>query len=139
MSTFSQPEDYSITLNDTMSDVDTLTLTSGSTITIDPSYSYHYSTAGAIGSGISISGAAGSTYTISGLSGNTVNTISSINISDFKINLPEEWVDCFPDFDRIEKMCEEYPGLKIAYEKFKTTYKLVADHYDTPKDKRPKP
>ena len=122
-----------------MSDVDTLTLTSGSTITIDPSYSYHYSTAGAIGSGISISGAAGSTYTISGLSGNTVNTISSINISDFKINLPEEWVDCFPDFDRIEKMCKEYPGLRIAYEQFKTVYTLVKGDYDTPKDQRPKP
>jgi hypothetical protein len=36
-------------------------------------------------------------------------------------------------------MCDEYPGLKIAYEKFVTTYKLVKDHYDTPEDQRPKP
>jgi hypothetical protein len=123
-----------------MSSIDTLTLTSGSTITIDPNYSYHYSTAGAVGSGItSISGAAGSTYTIGGLTGNTVNTISTINISDFKINLPEEWVNCFPDFDRIEKMCKEYPGLKIAYDQFKTVYSLVRDDYDTPKDQRVKP
>ena len=71
----------------------------------------------------------------------TTSQISSLSIdtSTFQINIPEEWVNCLPDFDRIEKMCEEYPGLKIAYEKFKTTYKLVADHYDTPKDKRPKP
>jgi hypothetical protein len=36
-------------------------------------------------------------------------------------------------------MCEQYPGLKIAFEKFKTTYYLVKDDYDTPEDKRPKP
>jgi len=36
-------------------------------------------------------------------------------------------------------MCDEYPGLKIAFEKFKTTYKLVKDDYDTPKDKRKTP
>ena len=67
--------------------------------------------------------------------------ISSLNIdtSTFKIHLPEEWVNQFPDFDRVQKMCEEYPGLKIALEKFKTVYKLVKDHYDTPEDKRPRP
>jgi len=68
----------------------------------------------------------------------TLNNIS-IDTSSFKINLPEEWVDTFPDFNRVQKMCEEYPGLKIALEKFKTVYKLVKDHYDTPEDKRPRP
>jgi hypothetical protein len=68
-----------------------------------------------------------------------LGSITSIDTSAFTINFPEEWVNCFPDFKRIEKMCEEYPGLKVAYEKFVTTYKLVTDHYDTPKDKRPKP
>ena len=128
MSNFSQPEDYSITFTDTMSSTDTITLTSGSTITIDPSYSYHYNT------GATISTAGGGTYTIGGLS-----TISSINIDNYNFSLPEEWINTFPDFDRIEKMCKEYPGLRIAYEQFKTTYKLVADHYDTPEDQRPKP
>jgi hypothetical protein len=51
----------------------------------------------------------------------------------------EEFVDCMPDFNRIQKMCKEYPGLAIAFEKFKTVYNLVKDHYDTPEDKRPKP
>jgi len=51
----------------------------------------------------------------------------------------EEFVDCLPDINRVKNMCEEYPGLKIAYEKFVTTYKLVKDHYDTPEDQRPKP
>lgn len=29
------------------------------------------------------------------------------------------------DFDEIEEMCEEYPGLKNVYEKFKHVYDLV--------------
>jgi len=69
----------------------------------------------------------------------TFGSISTIDTSQFKISLPEEWVNCLPDFDRIEKMCKEYPGLAIAFEKFKTVYKLVKDDYDTPKDKRPRP
>jgi hypothetical protein len=81
------------------------------------------------------------TYTSPQISTLSTASISSIGIdtSNFTINLPEEWVNCFPDFKRIEKMCEEYPGLKIAYEKFKTVYKLVKDHYDTPEDQRPRP
>jgi hypothetical protein len=69
----------------------------------------------------------------------TCYTIGNGINSGFRINLPEEFVNCFPDFDRIQKMCEEYPGLKIAYEKFITTYKLVKNHYDTPEDERPRP
>jgi hypothetical protein len=79
------------------------------------------------------------TTQISGLTTTQIGSITSIDTSAFTITFPEEWVHSFPDIKRVEKMCEEYPGLKIAYEKFKTVYKLVADHYDTPKDKRPKP
>jgi hypothetical protein len=78
------------------------------------------------------------TAQIGTLSGSTISSIS-IDTSAYKINLPQEWVNCFPDFDRIEKMCKEYPGLAIAFEKFKTVYKLVKDHYDTPEDQRPRP
>lgn len=137
MSTSSQPEDYSITLNDTMSDtitltssgIDSLNWNAGSTVTVG-SNSYTYQC---------ISGGGASTYSISGLSTTPIHTISSIGISDYKINLPVEWVDCFPDFGRIEKMCAEYPGLKIAYDQFKTVYALVREDYDTPKDQRVKP
>jgi hypothetical protein len=104
------------------------------------------------GGGYSI-GAAGSTYTTTYSSGagatvggitnigtisGTISGISSIDTSSFRINLPEEFVNCLPDFERIQKMCEQYPGLKIAYDKFVTTYKLVKDHYDTPEDQRPR-
>ena len=134
MSTSSAQTISSITLDDILTDP--ITFSSGNdTITIDPNYSYQYNTSNTISS---ISGAA-STYTISGPGTFQSNTISSINISDFKVTLPEEWVNCFPDFDRIEKMCKEYPGLKIAYEQFKTVYALVRDDYDTPKDQRIKP
>ena len=101
---------------------DTITLTGG------PS-NYSYST----GSTITISNGG---YTI-GTGG--AGTISSINASQFNWKMPEEFVDAFPDYDRIEKMCKEYPGLAIAFEKFKTVYNLVKDHYDTPEDQRPKP
>jgi len=102
---------------------DTITLTGYSPCTV--SYPSSYSTL--------------TTTQISGLTTAQLGSITNIDTSSFTISFPEEWVNCFPDFKRIEKMCEEYPGLKIAYEKFVTTYKLVTDHYDTPKDKRPKP
>ena len=127
MSSSSQQPDSSITLNDTYtidvsnisySSSDTITLTAYSPCTV--SYPSHYSG-------------------MSTLTTAQLGSITNIDNSAFKINFPEEWVDCLPDFNRIEKMCEEYPGLKIAYEKFKTVYKLVKDDYDTPKDKRLKP
>ena len=114
---------------------DTITLTSGT------GSSYYYTTGA--GSGgfssdtITISGG-GSGYTIGAVGSSTV-TLNDINTTSFNWKIPEEFVDAFPDYDRIEKMCKEYPGLAIAFEKFKTVYNLVKDHYDTPEDQRPKP
>ena len=113
---------------------DTITLTSGT------GSSYYYT--GGSGTGtISITGGgSGSTsYTIGGAGSGGFAGITAQDISTFNWNLNEEFVNCLPDLERVKKMCEEYPGLKIAYEKFVTTYKLVRDDYDTPKDKRPKP
>jgi hypothetical protein len=123
MNNSSAQDTYSITLDDTItltSSVGTITFPSNTT-----SYSYSNSSPTiSIGSG-----------TIS-----SISSISSISTCDtFKISLPEEWVNTFPEWDRVEKMCQEYPGLRIAFDKFKTVYKLVKDDYDTPKDKRAKP
>lgn len=66
-------------------------------------------------------------------------TLTSTILSSDEYNISwgtTEWVDGFPGWEKIQDMCDEYPGLKIAFEKFKTTYKLVKDDYDTPKDKR---
>jgi hypothetical protein len=76
---------------------------------------------------ISVGTISASTYTINGAG------------SDYNWKMSEEFVDVLPDLERIKKMCEQYPGFKIAFEKFKITYYLVKDDYDTPEDKRPKP
>lgn len=39
------------------------------------------------------------------------------------------WQDSLPEIDEVEKMCEHYPGLKKAYENFKTAYKLIEQDY----------
>jgi lipoprotein-anchoring transpeptidase ErfK/SrfK len=118
-------------------------------ITLDPSVMANINVAaGGIGN-VTISNTTGSNYYYTGNgssgtisvgaigSGATV-TLSGVGIG-YEWQMPVEWKDRFPDWAKVEKMCEEYPGLKIAFEKFKTTYKLVVDHYDTPEDKRPKP
>jgi lipoprotein-anchoring transpeptidase ErfK/SrfK len=108
--------------------------------------SYYYNTgAGGAGNTITISNggyATGSSGTISigaGLTATTISSLTAEQIASFTYQMPVEWKDKFPDWDKVQKMCEEYPGLKIAFEKFQTIYKLVVDHYDTPEDKRPKP
>jgi hypothetical protein len=110
------------------------------TITINTGSNYYYTGAGIGGSGntitISNGGSGSSGFTIGG-AGNTVILDNSSTTSFNWIN--EEFVNCMPDYNRIQEMCKEYPGLAIAYEKFKTVYSLVKDHYDTPEDKRPKP
>lgn len=128
MNTSSAQESYSITSIDT---TDTITISSSFhtssantiTLTVPPNIS-------SIGGGLSyVSG--------SGISGATVGGISSGSIN-WSYN-QEEFVNCFPSYEKIQSMCKEYPGLKIAYEKFVTTYRLVKDDYDTPKDQRAKP
>jgi hypothetical protein len=136
MNNSSVQESYSIT---SLNSSDTVTLTSSyidcHTVTLNTSCIPTSSTITFTGSGTNYTYGAGAT--VGGIS--SIGTISSFDTSQFKIKLPEEWVDCFPDFNRIEKMCEQYPGLKLAYEKFVTTYKLVKEHYDTPEDQRPRP
>jgi len=137
MITSSAPQSYSTaSTSDTTGSItisnnsyDTITLTDPISIsTVDTSTLSTYTfSSGANTFTIGASGSSGSSY------------INSIDTTSIIFNTPEEWVDCFPDFDRIEQMCKEYPGLAIAFEKFKTTYKLVKDHYDTPEDQRPKP
>jgi hypothetical protein len=104
-----------ITLDDTLNS----TLTTANTVTIDNSmFSGSYTIA------------SGSISTISPL--DTV-TISSLDSSNWSFNLPIEWVDSFPSYSEVEKMCKEYPALKIAFEKFKQTYSMVEDDWEAKK------
>ena len=86
---------------DTMAtDTDTITISSGSTITLSTDYTF-----------------------------DTVDTIdidsltSSITIS----SIP--FIDSMPDLDKVQKMCDHYPALAKAYENFKTIYKMVDQDY----------
>jgi len=145
--------DYSTTSSDTITlssspgfiSTDIGTVLGNVTINSTTGSSYYYNTgAGVSGSTISISNI-GNTYTLGngGTSSNTIGigptgTISGSGIyPTFHIGI--EWEDKFPDWSRVQNMCDQYPGLKIAFEKFKTVYKLVKDHYDTPEDQRPIP
>lgn len=81
-----------------------------------------------------------STATMSGGAGYTYTTLTSdtitFNADEYQFNWgeAEEWVDAFPDWQRIQDMCKKYPGLEIALRNFKTVYTLVKDDYDNPKD-----
>ena len=127
--------DYSITSNES------ITIDLSDTITLTSSYNNvtGYSTMSTSTGTHNVAIGAGSTYTITAGSSGTFAGITAQDISTFNWNLNEEFVNCLPDLNRIKKMCETYPGLKIAYEKFVTTYKLVRDDYDTPEDQGPKP
>jgi hypothetical protein len=128
MSISSAQPSYSITLNDT--------------ITIDTSSWSSYNIPVSSTDTITLTGAVGTAADFNPYSsgvGVIAQDIGSISGTTFTWKMPEEFVDTLPDISRIEAMCEQYPGLKIAYEKFVTTYKLVKDHYDTPEDQRPKP
>ena len=74
-----------------------------------------------------------------GYSGVTYTTLTSGTITlntDYQFNWGEavEFVDSFPDWQRVQDMCKKYPGLEIALRNFRTVYTLVKDDYDNPKD-----
>jgi len=123
MSSSSQPKTYSTILNDP-----------ADTITISNPASY------SIGSGDVI--------LTSSYSASMVSSSITVPAGDFTISLennpdytnswavPKEWVDSFPDWDKVQDMIEKYPGLKIALQNFETIYKLVKDDHDTTEDQK---
>jgi hypothetical protein len=130
MTNSSAPLDYSTTSSSDVGFIaQEITTILPDTITLTGSNYYNMSSSGVVsigGSGVS------GTYTI----GSGTVSLNDVNTSTFTWKAPEEFVDAFPDYDRVQKMCNQYPGLKIAYEKFVTTYNIVKDDYDHPKDKK---
>ena len=105
------------------------------TITIDTSSWGSFTAGGVSGSSmdtITLTGAGASTYTI-GSAGVSSITLNDINTSEFTWKMPEEWVDSFPDYAKVQEMCDKYPAFKIAFEKFKQMYDLVEDDYEAKK------
>lgn len=78
--------------------------------------------------------------TLTGSSYNNGITISNIETIDLTSGIEsfstftdfykEEFDGRFPDYERVQEMCKEYPGLEIAYRKFKEVYKMVKEDYD---------
>ena len=73
-------------------------------------------------------------YTLTGdVSNITTSTVDTTSINDLismddltiTLNEPVEFEDHMPDVAKVEDMCNDYPSLKQAYEKFKTMYALV--------------
>lgn len=66
----------------------------------------------------------------------TIGNIETIDLSQiesfstFTNFYKDEFDGRFPDYDRVIDMCKEYPGLEIAYRKFKEVYKMVKEDYD---------
>lgn len=127
MDNTSQQDDYSITLSDeqlaALSSIDTSTITLNSGCYTSPCYTY----------------SSGSSYYTATTATTSSFCIPNISINSINIWGNNEFVDSFPAWSRIEKMCEEYPGLKLAFDKFKNTYNLVKDDFDLPPEKRIKP
>ncbi len=101
-----------------------VTITTANTFTYDPN--------------IVLTGSAGapiSTYTIGASSSDTI-TLTGLDSSSFTFNLPKEWIDTFPSWDRVQDMCDKYPGLKVAFENFKVFYEMCKDDYDNPTPKK---
>lgn len=51
-------------------------------------------------------------------------TEDTINLRKIDIT-PVEFEDTMPDVAKVEDMCNDYPGLRKAYENFKAVYKMV--------------
>lgn len=79
--------------------------------------------------------AAGPVISTGTLSTDTI-TLSGLDSSHFTFNLPKEWQDAFPSWDKVQDMCEKYPGLKVAFENFRMFYEMVKDDYDNPTPKK---
>ncbi len=56
------------------------------------------------------------------------DAMKGVNFEDYK--LPILWEDIMPEMHRIKEMCEQYPTLDIAFQKFKNIYNIVVDDYD---------
>ena len=79
-----------------------------------------------------------STYTIGALTTDQIAQLTTITLepTTFNWNTPQEWVDTFPNWTRVQDMLVKYPGLKNAYDNFKVFYEMCKDDYDNPTPKK---
>jgi hypothetical protein len=122
----SQEQIFTITLDDDKT-IETLTSTANITVSDWDPVSIPALTSSDI---ITLNG---STYNYGSTSIGTIESIDLSKIESFTsfTNLyKEEFDGRWPEYDRVMDMCKEYPGLEIAYRKFKEVYKMVKEDYD---------
>jgi hypothetical protein len=161
MSDFSQQPHYTVTWHDdvpslTTQDIQTLTtfdisslgsLVGNDTITFQDYASnytagHNYGSFGDTMAGNSYATNSGLTYvnTISPLTTASISAINSIDVStllngNWTLN-HVDWVDAWPDFNKMKKMRDKYPALDKAMEKVVSIYNMVKDDYDNPVPKK---
>jgi hypothetical protein len=135
MSNFSQQQNSSTDLiNESLI---TLSGTGTDTFTIELP-SDLYSSSNYISTDMNTVSITGSGAGYSGVTYTTLTSNDTITLNtdyQFSWGDPQEFVDSFPDWQRVQDMCKKYPGLEIALRNFRTVYTLVKDDYDNPKDK----
>ena len=125
MSNTSQEQLYTITLNEsetlTSQGFETFTLSSDTWANLTPTSIPALTSADIIT-------LTGTPYGVGSIS---IGNLETINTGSFTGNwIIEEFDGRFPDYGRVMDMCKQYPGLDIAYKKFKEVYKMVKEDYD---------
>ena len=90
------------------------TITINTTDTLDLDINHHYGHTIDIG-----------TISTSTLEYNGIDDLVSLDDFSITLNDPIEFEDHMPSVAKVEDMCNDYPALKQAYEKFKTIYAMV--------------
>jgi hypothetical protein len=127
----SQEQTFTITLDDNYT-----SSTTSDTITISSWDSVSMASIPSLTSSdiVTLTGSGSSTFSYT--SPITINTIDTIDLTGlesfntFNDWFKEEFDGRFPDYDRVMEMCKEYPGLEIAYRKFREVYEMVKEDYD---------
>lgn len=157
MSDFSPQQHYTVTWDGdvpsltskdiqplTTFDISTLGSVTSDTITFRDYQSnhtagYNYGSFGSTMAGNAYTTASGLTYI------NTINTssISAIGTVDISTLLNRnwtlnsvDWVDTWPDFNKVKNMRVKYPALDKAMDKVISIYNMVKDDYDNPVPKK---
>jgi len=157
MSDFSPQQNYTVTWEGDMpsltsKDIQSLTTFDISSLTSDTitfrdyaSNYIHGTNYGSLGTGMtgnSYTSSSGLTYvnTIGPLTTDSIAAIGTIDIStllntSWTLNRVE-WVDMWPDFNKVKNMRDKYPALDKAMDKVVSIYNMVKDDYDSPVPKK---
>lgn len=123
MNNSSQEQTYTVTLDDTSQSTSDLTVNTFS-------WSAENIPALTTSDIITLSGSPYGTGSVTYGNIETIDLSKIDSFSSFTNFYKEEFDGRWPDYDRVQEMCKEYPGLEIAYKKFKEVYKLVKEDYD---------